>query len=73
MAASPMAIEFTERGVTGGVDEASHFGLRVAVHAHAAQESETRFSPAQLRWSTPNCSTTDLIAMAKQHGTYLDI
>jgi len=29
---------------TGGVDEASHFGLRVAVHATPRRESETRFS-----------------------------
>ena len=30
---SPMAIEFTEEELQAGVDEASHFGLRVAVHA----------------------------------------
>jgi imidazolonepropionase-like amidohydrolase len=34
---SPMSIEFTEEELQAGVDEASHFGLKVAVHAHAAQ------------------------------------
>src|SRR5215468_10493888 len=33
----PASIEFTPEELNAGVDEASHFGLRVAVHAHAAQ------------------------------------
>ena len=35
---SAASIEFTEEELQAGVDEASHFGLRVAVHAHAAQD-----------------------------------
>jgi imidazolonepropionase-like amidohydrolase len=34
---NPSSIEFTPEELNAAVDEASHFGLRVAVHAHAAQ------------------------------------
>jgi imidazolonepropionase-like amidohydrolase len=32
---NPASLEFTEEELKAGVDEANHFGLRVAVHAHA--------------------------------------
>lgn len=37
---SPKSIEFTEEELQAGVDEASHFGLRVAVHACGGRHQE---------------------------------
>src|SRR5215470_15160478 len=34
---SPASIEFTQEELQAGVDEAKNFGLRVAIHAHAAR------------------------------------
>jgi len=70
---SPMSIEFTEEELQAGVDEASHFGLRVAVHAHAAQGIRNAILAGAASVEHAEMLDDDLIAMAKQHGTYLDM
>jgi imidazolonepropionase-like amidohydrolase len=56
-----------------GVDEASHFGLRVAVHAHAAQGIRNAILAGAASVEHAEMLDDDIIAMAKQHGTYLDM
>jgi imidazolonepropionase-like amidohydrolase len=48
---SPQSQEFTLEELEAAVDEASHFGLRVAAHAHAAEGSRMRFGQVWLPWS----------------------
>jgi imidazolonepropionase-like amidohydrolase len=70
---SPMSIEFTEEELQAGVDEAGHFGLRVAVHAHAAQGIRNAILAGAASIEHAEMLDDDIIAMAKQHGTYLDM
>jgi imidazolonepropionase-like amidohydrolase len=55
------------------VDEASHFGLRVAVHAHAAQGIRNAILAGAASIEHAEMLDENLIALAKQHGTYLDM
>jgi len=70
---SPQSIEFTEEELQAGVDEASHFGLRVAVHAHAAQGIKNAILAGAASIEHAEMLDDELIALAKQHGTYLDM
>jgi imidazolonepropionase-like amidohydrolase len=70
---SPGSIEFTEEELQAGVDEASHFGLKVAVHAHAAQGIRNAIQAGAASIEHAEMLDDDIIAMAKQHGTYLDM
>jgi imidazolonepropionase-like amidohydrolase len=70
---SPMSIEFTEEELQAGVDEAGHFGLKVAVHAHAAQGIKNAILAGAASIEHAEMMDDDLIALAKQHGTYLDM
>jgi imidazolonepropionase-like amidohydrolase len=70
---SPASIEFTEEELQAGVDEASHFGLRVAVHAHAAQGIRNAILAGAASIEHAEMLDDEIIAMAKQHGTYLDM
>jgi imidazolonepropionase-like amidohydrolase len=70
---NPASIEFTEEELQAGVDEASHFGLRVAVHAHAAQGIRNAILAGAASIEHAEVLNDDIIAMAKQHGTYLDM
>jgi len=70
---SPGSIEFTEEELQAGVDEASHFGLKVAVHAHAAQGIKNAILAGAASIEHAEMLDDDLIALAKQHGTYLDM
>lgn len=70
---SPASIEFTEEELQAGVDEASHFGLRVAIHAHAAQGIRNAILAGAASVEHAEMLDDDLIAMAKEHGTYLDM
>jgi imidazolonepropionase-like amidohydrolase len=70
---SPASIEFTEEELQAGVDEASHFGLRVAVHAHAAQGIRNAILAGAASVEHAEMLDDDIIAKAKQHGTYLDM
>jgi imidazolonepropionase-like amidohydrolase len=70
---NPKAIEFTPEELQAAVDEASHFGLRVESHAHAAEgiKNAIRAGVASIEHAT--LIDDEGIALAKQHGTYLDM
>lgn len=70
---SPASLEFTEEELQAGVDEASHFGLRVAVHAHAAQGIKNAILAGAASIEHAEMMNDELFALAKQHGTYLDM
>ena len=70
---NPASIEFTEEELRAGVDEASHFGLRVAVHAHAAQGIRNAILAGAASIEHAEMLDDEIIAMAKQRGTYLDM
>jgi imidazolonepropionase-like amidohydrolase len=70
---NPASIEFTEEELQAGVDEASHFGLRVAVHAHAAQGIRNAILAGAASIEHAEMLDDDIIALAKQHRTYLDM
>jgi imidazolonepropionase-like amidohydrolase len=68
---NPKAIEFTPEELEAAVDEASHFGLRVAAHAHAVEgiKNAIRAGVASVEHAT--LIDDEGLALAKQHGTYL--
>jgi imidazolonepropionase-like amidohydrolase len=70
---NPKAVEFTPEELQAAVDEASHFGLRVEAHAHAAEgiKNAIRAGVASIEHAT--LIDDEGIALAKQHGTYLDM
>ncbi|MBZ5655345.1 MAG: amidohydrolase family protein [Acidobacteriia bacterium] len=70
---NPASLEFTPEELQAGVDEASHFGLRVAVHAHAAQGIKNAILAGAASIEHAEMLDDDIIALAKQHGTYLDM
>ena len=70
---NPKSQEFTLEELQAAVDEANHFGLRVAAHAHAAEgiKNAIRAGVASVEHAT--LIDDEGIALAKQHGTYLDM
>jgi imidazolonepropionase-like amidohydrolase len=68
---NPKSEEFTPEELQAAVDEASHFGLRVAAHAHAADgiKNAIRAGVASVEHAT--LIDDEGLALAKQHGTYL--
>jgi imidazolonepropionase-like amidohydrolase len=70
---NPKSIEFTPEEVQAAVDEARNFGLRVEAHAHAAEgiKNAIRAGVASVEHAT--LIDDEGIALAKQHGTYLDM
>ena len=70
---NPKSIEFTPEEIQAAVDEARHFGLRVEAHAHAAEgiKNAIRAGVASIEHAT--LIDDEGIALAKQHGTYLDM
>jgi len=70
---NPKSQEFTAEELQAAVDEASHFGLRVAAHAHSADgiKNAIRAGVASVEHAT--MIDDEGIALAKQHGTYLDM
>ena len=70
---NPRAVEFTPEELEAAVDEAKHFGLRVEAHAHAAEgiKNAIRAGVASIEHAT--LIDGEGIALAKQHGTYLDM
>src|SRR5437763_2675523 len=68
---NPKSEEFTPEELAAAVDEAKHFGLRVAAHAHAADgiKNAIRAGVASVEHAT--LIDDEGIALAKQHGTYL--
>ena len=70
---NPKSIEFTMEELQAAVDEASHFGLRVEAHAHAPEgiKNAIRAGVASVEHAT--LIDDEGMALAKQHGTYLDM
>jgi imidazolonepropionase-like amidohydrolase len=70
---NPKSQEFTPEELQAAVDEASHFGLRVEAHAHSPEgiKNAIRAGVASVEHAT--MIDDEGIALAKQHGTYLDI
>jgi imidazolonepropionase-like amidohydrolase len=70
---NPQSQEFTPEELSAAVDEASHFDLRVASHAHspAGIKNAIRAGVASVEHAT--LIDDEGIALAKQHGTYLDM
>src|SRR5438445_3998320 len=70
---NPKSEEFTPEELQAAVDEASHFGLRVAAHAHSADgiKNAIRAGVASVEHAT--LIDDEGIALAKQRGTYLDM
>jgi len=68
---NPKSQEFTPEELQAAVDEASHFGLRVAAHAHAPEgiKNAIRAGVASVEHAT--LIDDEGIALAQQHGTYL--
>jgi imidazolonepropionase-like amidohydrolase len=70
---SPMSIEFTPEELQAGVEEAKNFGLRVAVHAHAREGIKNAIVAGAASIEHSEYIDDEIIALAKQHGTYLDM
>jgi len=70
---NPKSIEFTPEELQAAVSEAANFGLKVAAHAHAAEgiKNAIRAGVASVEHAT--LIDDEGIALAKQHGTYLDM
>ncbi|MFZ0814558.1 MAG: amidohydrolase family protein [Candidatus Sulfotelmatobacter sp.] len=70
---NPHSQEFTQEELHAAVDEANHFGLRVAAHAHSPEgiKNAIRAGVASVEHAT--MIDDEGIALAKQHGTYLDM
>jgi len=70
---NPKSQEFTLEELQAAVDEASHFGLRVESHAHSPDgiKNAIRAGVASVEHAT--MIDDEGIALAKQHGTYLDM
>jgi imidazolonepropionase-like amidohydrolase len=70
---NPKSQEFTPEELQAAVDEADHFGLRVESHAHSTQgiKNAIRAGVASIEHAT--MIDDEGIALAKQHGTYLDM
>jgi imidazolonepropionase-like amidohydrolase len=70
---NPSSLEFTPEELNAAVDEASHFGLRVAVHAHAAQGIKNAILAGAASVEHAEMVDDEAIAMAIKHGTYFDM
>src|SRR4051794_4725020 len=70
---SPKSIEFTPEELNALVDEANHFGLKVAAHAHAAEGIKNALRAGVASIEHAEMIDDEAIALAKQHGTYLDM
>ena len=70
---NPKSQEFTLEELQAAVDEASHFGLRVAAHAHSTKgiKNAIRAGVASVEHAT--LIDDEGIALARQRGTYLDM
>ena len=68
-----MSLEFTLEELQAAVDEASRFGLRVAVHAHATQGIKNAILAGAASVEHAELVDDEGIAMALKHGTYFDM
>ena len=70
---NPKSQEFTPEELQAAVDEASHFGLRVAAHAHSAEGIKNAIRAGVASVEHAAMIDDEGITLAKQHGTYLDM
>jgi imidazolonepropionase-like amidohydrolase len=70
---NPNSIEFTPEELNAAVDEARNFGLRVAVHAHAAQGIKNAILAGAASIEHAEIVDDEGIAMAIKRGTYFDM
>jgi imidazolonepropionase-like amidohydrolase len=70
---NPNTSEFTPEELAAAVDEAHHFNMRVEAHAHSPDgiKNAIRAGVASVEHAT--LIDDEGIALAKQHGTYLDM
>jgi imidazolonepropionase-like amidohydrolase len=66
---NPSSLEFTPEELQAAVDEASHFGLRVAVHAHAAQGIKNAILAGAASIEHAEMVDDEGIALALKHGS----
>jgi imidazolonepropionase-like amidohydrolase len=70
---NPKSQEFTLEELQAAVDEASHFGLRVESHAHSTEGIKNAIRAGVVSVEHATMIDDEGIALAKQHGTYLDM
>jgi imidazolonepropionase-like amidohydrolase len=70
---NPKSQEFTPEELKAAVDEASQFGLKVASHAHSPQGIKNAILAGVASVEHATMIDDEGIALAKQHGTYLDM
>ncbi|MEY2412953.1 MAG: hypothetical protein QOD84_1559, partial [Acidobacteriaceae bacterium] len=70
---NPHSQEFTLEELKAAVDEASHFGLRVEAHAHGPEGIKNAIEAGVASVEHATLIDDEGIALAKQHGTYLDM
>jgi imidazolonepropionase-like amidohydrolase len=70
---NPSSLEFTPEELNAAVDEAGHFGLRVAVHAHAAQGIKNAILAGAASIEHAEMVDDEGIALAIKRGTYFDM
>ncbi|MFZ0431634.1 MAG: amidohydrolase family protein [Candidatus Acidiferrales bacterium] len=70
---NPNSQEFTLEELQAAVDEASHFGLRVAAHAHSPQGIKNAILAGVASVEHATMIDDEGLALAKAHGTYLDM
>jgi imidazolonepropionase-like amidohydrolase len=68
---NPNSQEFTLEELEAAVDEASHFGLRVAAHAHSTQGIKNAINAGVASVEHASRIDAEGIALAKKRGTYL--
>jgi imidazolonepropionase-like amidohydrolase len=70
---SPQSQEFTPEELAAAVDEAKHFNMRVAAHAHSPESIKNAIRAGVASVEHATLIDDEGIALAKQHGTYLDM
>ena len=70
---NPNSQEFTPEELQAAVSEAANFGLRVASHAHSPQGIKNAILAGAASIEHATMIDDEGIALAKQHGTYLDM
>src|ERR1700686_1947216 len=70
---NPKSIEFTPEELRAAVEEAANFGLRVEGHALAAEAIKMPIRAGVASVEHATLIDDEGIALAKQHGTYLDM
>jgi imidazolonepropionase-like amidohydrolase len=68
---NPSSQEFTPEELQAAVDEANHFGLKVAAHAHSAAGIKNAIRAGATSIEHATLIDDEGIALAKQQGTYL--